>query len=186
MQKVNPLLQWDPKANRVSISSVLPDWAERDTVTDEAFALGFGLYNRKDARAFDQQLTRHLAYGTARVQMQALVLADKTAHRDITLERNLFDAIKSREVVVAETATLKAELAASQQLLAMRSTIEDSAQAQVLRAKVANLECKNKLLKTELKVAQGVKVSVPPSLHERLKSLYFSEYDIEVMMQENA
>ncbi|KAK8921746.1 hypothetical protein KSP39_PZI020436 [Platanthera zijinensis] len=42
------LLQWDPTTNRVTVSTLLLSWRERDTIIGDAFALSYGLYDRED------------------------------------------------------------------------------------------------------------------------------------------
>ncbi|KAK8971199.1 hypothetical protein KSP40_PGU020874 [Platanthera guangdongensis] len=112
-----PLLQWDPDANKVSISSLLPSWAERDEVTSEAFALGYCLYNREDASIYDRMSTRLRAYDSTRALMRGLQLAHMCARRSIRIDRNFQDMFKARDDAVTQAATLAKELVEAQQLL---------------------------------------------------------------------
>ncbi|KAK8967959.1 hypothetical protein KSP40_PGU006087 [Platanthera guangdongensis] len=115
-----PLLQWDPDANKVSISSLLPSWAERDEVTSEAFALGYCLYNRENASVYDRMSTRLLAYDSTRALMRGLELVHMCARRSIMIDRNFQDMFKARDDAVAQAASLAKELAEAQQMLSSR------------------------------------------------------------------
>ncbi|KAK8930705.1 hypothetical protein KSP39_PZI016951 [Platanthera zijinensis] len=177
-----PLLQWDKEANRVSVSSLLPSWAEQDTASRDAFNLSFGVYGREDASTYGEEATRVLICESARAQFQSLALAHMVGRRCLRLDRDVPSLNKlidekeeARKLAQEEADDLRKRLAPPSRNIRG---------ARRLGTEIATLQLENQTLQARVGALEAA-AAVPPASSSGCQLVHHSEYDLAVLMQQN-
>ncbi|KAK8941223.1 hypothetical protein KSP39_PZI010410 [Platanthera zijinensis] len=180
----DPTLIWDQEVNRVSISTLLPPWVERDRPTAHAFSLSFGLYGGSERGPAAELPSRDLIMRSAQSHLRSLELSHQLSRRLIFNNQKWRESEANLAAEREKSTDLEKRLATAENLLAKARGGVDAETADRMHSRIAHLEEEIKGMESKIIRLQEAALSPSRGVIPQPPPPHYSHAEVEELCKD--